>query len=183
MRGGLKRGADLVLGSGLLLVSAPLLGAAALGVWATLGRPVFFVEDRCGRYERPFRIYKVRTMRGEPPEDRDPAEDEARTPPLGRWLRRAHLDELPQLVNVLRGEMSLVGPRPLYMHYLERYSPPGRRRHEARPGLTGAAQCLHRPDMSWEEREALDLAYVSAPPSLLRDARILAATVLHLVKK
>ena len=142
----------------------------ALMVWVGMGRPVIFRHERAGWQERPFTLLKFRTMRlGE-------GSDIERLTPFGRWLRRCSLDELPQLVNVLRGEMALVGPRPLPVRYLPHYSPEQRRRHEVRPGITGWAQVRGRNAVSWGERLALDVWYVEQRSWWL-DMRILALTV------
>jgi lipopolysaccharide/colanic/teichoic acid biosynthesis glycosyltransferase len=143
---------------GLLAVTAvlwvPLLLVVALVVWLGMGRPVLFRQTRAGRQGRPFEVLKFRTMReGEGP-------DHERLTPFGRWLRTTSFDEIPQLLNVLRGEMALIGPRPLPVRYLPRYSPDQARRHDVRPGLTGWAQVNGRNALSWEERFALDCWYV-----------------------
>jgi sugar transferase EpsL len=153
-----------------LLVCLPLLAAIALAVRVGIGRPVLFRQPRPGLRERPFLLVKFRTMRP------GPGSDAERLTPLGRLLRATSLDELPELWNVLRGEMSLVGPRPLLMQYLKRYTPEQRRRHEVKPGITGWAQVHGRNAVGWEERFALDVWYVDHW-SLGLDLRILARTV------
>ena len=153
-----------------LLLCAPLLAVLALLVRLRMGRPVLFRQLRPGRDGVPFEILKLRTMRdGTGP-------DALRLTPLGRWLRATSLDELPELVNVLRGEMSFVGPRPLLVQYLDRYTPAQQRRHTMTPGITGWAQVNGRNAQSWDDRFALDLWYVDHW-SLLLDLRILARTV------
>jgi lipopolysaccharide/colanic/teichoic acid biosynthesis glycosyltransferase len=143
-----------------LLFLAPLLLAIALAVRLGLGRGIFFRQVRPGLGGRPFTLIKFRTMT----EERDAAgnllPDAQRLTRLGRFLRRTSLDELPELLNVLRGEMSLVGPRPLLMRYLDRYTPEQRRRHDVRPGITGWAQVNGRNALAWEERFARDVWYV-----------------------
>lgn len=138
----------------------PLLSLIAVVVRWRLGSPVFFRQVRPGREEGLFGLVKFRTMR----DDRDAAgqilPDAQRLTPFGRWLRSTSLDELPELWNVLKGEMSLVGPRPLLVRYLDRYTPEQRRRHEVPPGLTGWAQINGRNALSWEEKFALDVWYV-----------------------
>ncbi len=172
----LKRPFDAVAAAGALLLLAPLLlGTAALAALGGL-RPVLFRQQRTGWQEHEFCIFKFRTMT----DARDAAghllPDAQRLTPLGRWLRRTSLDELPQLLNVLRGEMSLVGPRPLLPRYLPRYSAAQRQRHRLRPGLTGWAQVQGRNALSWEEKFTLDVWYVHHV-SLRLDLRILARTV------
>ena len=155
-----KRLLDLALAGPLLLLALPLLaGAAALAALGT-GGPWLFRQRRPGWHGRLFTLYKLRTMT----DARDAAgqllPDAQRLPPLGRWLRATSLDELPQLWNVLRGDLSMVGPRPLLPEYLPLYSPEQARRHAVRPGLTGWAQVNGRNALSWEEKFALDLWYV-----------------------
>jgi lipopolysaccharide/colanic/teichoic acid biosynthesis glycosyltransferase len=156
----IKRVLD-VMGAVLALVLlAPLLLAVAVAVRLSLGRGIFFRQVRPGQGGRPFTLIKFRTMT----EDRDGAgnllSDAQRLTPMGRFLRRTSLDELPELLNVLRGEMSLVGPRPLLMRYLDRYTPEQRRRHDVRPGITGWAQVNGRNALAWDQRFALDVWYV-----------------------
>ena len=172
----LKRPFDAVAAAGALLLLAPLLlGTAALAALGGL-RPVLFRQRRTGWQEREFCIFKFRTMTDAHDAAGHPLPDAQRLTPLGRWLRRTSLDELPQLLNVLRGEMSLVGPRPLLPRYLPRYSAAQRQRHRVRPGLTGWAQVQGRNAISWEEKFALDQWYVEHQ-SLALDLRILARTV------
>lgn len=171
-----KRAGDLVIASVGLVICAPVLAAVAIAVRRTMGSPVLFRQQRSGRGGAPFAIAKVRTMRDPLPAQDSHASDQARLTPLGSRLRAWSLDELPQLVNVLRGEMSLVGPRPLPVEYLGRYSAQQRRRLEFSPGITGWAQVNGRNAVDWEERLAMDVWYVDHA-SLLLDLRILACTV------
>jgi len=151
-------------------VWVPLLLLAMVVVRAALGRPVFFVQERAGRDGRPFRLVKLRTMReGDAP-------DAERLTRVGQWLRATSLDELPELWHVLRGEMSLVGPRPLPVRYLPRYSPQQARRHEVRPGITGWAQVNGRNSLTWEQKFAYDVWYVDHM-SFWLDVKILWQTV------
>lgn len=171
-----KRILDIVLaGVGLVLVS-PLLAVVACLVWLTMGRPILFKQPRPGYRERLFSLLKFRTMS----EDRDaggnPLADSQRLTPIGRFLRSFSLDELPELINVLRGEMSLVGPRPLLVAYLPLYSPRQRRRHDVLPGMTGWAQVNGRNALTWGDRFAYDLWYVENW-SLGLDLRILGLTL------
>jgi lipopolysaccharide/colanic/teichoic acid biosynthesis glycosyltransferase len=166
----LKRSFDFLAAAAGLLVLAPLIACVALAVGVAMGRPVLFRQERPGKAGRPFTLYKFRTMRqGE-------ADDAERLTGLGRSLRRLSLDELPQLWNVLRGDMSFVGPRPLLMEYLPLYSPEQARRHEVRPGITGWAHVNGRNAQSWEERLRLDVWYLDHR-SLALDLRILWLTI------
>ena len=176
-----KRVADVAVAGPLLVVTAPVQAAVAVAVAGRLGRPVLFRQRRPGRDGVPFTILKFRTMR---PLDAAAGhlDDASRLTSLGRFLRATSLDELPTLVNVLRGDMSLVGPRPLLMAYLPRYSPTQARRHEVRPGLTGLAQVSGRNAVGWDERLALDVEYVDTR-SLRLDLVILARTVAAVVRR
>jgi lipopolysaccharide/colanic/teichoic acid biosynthesis glycosyltransferase len=166
---------------GLLAVS-PLLAAVALAIRVRMGRPVLFRQERPGLGGRPFHVYKFRTMLHALGPDGKPLPDEARLTPLGRFLRASSLDELPQLWNVLRGDLSLVGPRPLLMQYLPRYTPEQARRHDVLPGITGWAQVNGRNAISWEEKFALDVWYVDHW-SLALDLRILLLTLARVVRR
>ena len=166
----MKRLFDILLVLLALPLWLPLLGIVALVVLAVEGRPVFFRQERAGKSGRPFRMLKLRTMRtGE-------GTDEERLTRLGRFLRASSLDELPELLHVLAGTMSLVGPRPLPTRYLPRYSPEQARRHEVRPGITGWAQVHGRNLLAWEDKFAYDVWYVDHQ-SLLLDIKILFLTV------
>jgi lipopolysaccharide/colanic/teichoic acid biosynthesis glycosyltransferase len=165
-----KRLLDLVGAGAALAVAAPVLGAVAVAVRLSMGSPVLFRQRRPGLKGEPFTIYKFRTMRD------GPGTDAERLTAVGRFLRATSLDELPELWNVLKGDMSLVGPRPLMMQYLPRYSAEQARRHDVLPGVTGWAQVNGRNATSWEERLALDVWYVDHR-SLWLDLRILARTV------
>ncbi|SCL32765.1 Sugar transferase involved in LPS biosynthesis (colanic, teichoic acid) [Micromonospora nigra] len=170
-----KRLFDVVLAAALLLLTAPLMAAVAVVVAVGLGRPVLFRQRRVGRDDRLFELVKFRSMR-EPDPARGLVSDADRLTPLGRWLRASSLDELPTLWNVLRGDMSIVGPRPLLPEYLGRYSPTQARRHEVRPGVTGLAQVRGRNSLDWDDKLALDVEYVDRR-SLRLDLSILVATV------
>lgn len=177
-----KRFIDLVAAAVGLVIISPLLLVLALLVRARLGSPVLFRQTRPGLHARPFTILKFRTMRDVRDASGNPLPDADRLPPLGRFLRSTSLDELPELWNVLRGDMSLVGPRPLLMEYLPLYSPEQARRHEVRPGITGWAQVNGRNALGWKERFALDVEYVEHR-SLALDARILALTLLKVFRR
>lgn len=170
-----KRTFDVLIAAALLVVTAPLQLVIAALVRLRLGRPVLFRQPRPGRDEVVFELIKFRTMR-EIDETNGLVTDEQRLTRLGRTLRSLSADELPTLWNVLRGDMSLVGPRPLLVQYLERYSPEQRRRHEVRPGITGLAQVNGRNLLSWDEKFALDVDYVDTR-STRRDLQILFSTV------
>jgi sugar transferase EpsL len=157
-----------------LIVGAPLLLVVALAVWWSLSRPVLFRQARLGRHGRPFRLAKFRTMREN---ERNLGDDDARLTSVGRFLRRFSLDELPQLWNVLQGDMSLVGPRPLLPEYRQIYTPEQARRHEVLPGVTGWSQVNGRNGLDWQERLRLDVWYVDHM-SLGLDLKILALTCL-----
>jgi len=176
-----KRGLDLVMGSVGLLVSMPVQIVVAILVRIRLGSPVLFRQQRPGKDERIFELVKFRTMK-DIDEARGLVTDEQRITPLGAWLRATSLDELPTLWNVVRGHMSLVGPRPLLVQYLDRYSDTQRRRHEVRPGITGLAQVSGRNALTWEAKLALDVEYVDRVGPML-DARILASTVLRVLRR
>jgi sugar transferase EpsL len=178
----LKRVFDIVVSAVALTVLAPVIGLIALAVWRTMGRPVLFRQARPGLHGKPFVMYKFRTMRDLRDAEGNLLPDEARLTPFGRWLRTTSLDELPELVNVLRGEMSLVGPRPLLMEYLERYTPEQARRHEVKPGITGWAQIHGRNNLSWEERLRLDVWYVDHW-SLWLDLKILWRTLWMVLRR
>jgi len=160
----------------------PLIGAVAITVRAKLGSPVFFRQRRPGLHGKPFQLVKFRTMTEEMDANGALQPDAQRLTNFGRWLRRTSLDELPELWNVITGEMSLVGPRPLLMQYLPRYTREQRRRHEVPPGLTGWAQINGRNAIEWEEKFALDVWYVENR-SLMLDLRILLLTLCRVFKQ
>lgn len=169
-----KRSLDVVVAGGVLLLTSPVQAATAAAVWMQMGSPVLFRQRRPGLDGASFTIVKFRTMRQS--EGADPSTDGQRITRLGSVLRSTSLDELPTLWNVIRGEMSLVGPRPLLEQYLERYSPTQARRHEVRPGLTGLAQVEGRNALTWDEKLRLDVSYVDHA-SLRLDLWILWRTV------
>lgn len=176
-----KRAIDIAGASiGIVVLALPIAIVAAL-VRLTLGTPVIFHQTRPGLRGRLFAMYKFRTMRDMYDTAGNPLPDQVRITRLGRFLRRTSLDELPELINVLRGEMSLVGPRPLLVEYLDRYSAEQARRHDVAPGITGLAQINGRNTLNWNDRLALDVWYVDHA-SLWLDARILAQTVIRMFR-
>lgn len=177
----IKRTVDVAVAAAGLAILGPLLAAVSLAIWSVLGRPVFFKQRRPGLGGGPFTLIKFRTMRQPRPGDDLAATDAQRLTRLGRLLRRTSLDELPTLWNVLRGDMSLVGPRPLLVDYLDRYTPEQRRRHEVKPGVTGWAQIHGRNAISWEEKFRLDVWYVDHR-SFRLDVHILVRTLLSVLR-
>lgn len=177
-----KRALDLLICAPVLLMTTPIMLMVALLIRVRMGAPIFFRQRRPGWHGRPFTLLKFRTMRDTNAADGCPEPDESRMLPLGARLRSLSLDELPQLFNVLRGEMSLVGPRPLLMEYLEIYTPEQARRHEVRPGITGWAQVHGRNSTTWEDRLTQDVWYVEHQ-SLALDFRILVMTLSILLKR
>ncbi|HLG45008.1 MAG TPA: sugar transferase [Reyranella sp.] len=170
-----KRIIDVAASASLLILLSPVFCIVAISVWMTMGRPILYAQDRVGASDRIFRLLKFRTMTGTRDKRGQLLPDKDRLTHFGIFLRRWSLDELPQLINVLQGSMSLVGPRPLLVRYLPRYSKQQRRRHEMRPGITGLAQINGRNALSWDERFALDVYYVDHW-SLALDLKILFAT-------
>ncbi len=171
-----KRAIDVVLVLIGMVILAPLFAVLAWKVRRDLGRPVLFTQPRPGLNGEVFRLRKFRTMTDARDEQGLLLPDEQRLTRFGRFLRSTSLDEIPEMVNVLRGDMSLVGPRPLLVEYLERYSPTQARRHEVRPGITGWAQINGRNNMTWDDKLALDVWYVDHR-SLWLDVRILLKTL------
>lgn len=177
-----KRILDLALILPALIVLSPVLVVAALLVRVQLGSPVLFKQIRPGLYGKPFAIFKFRTMTDECGKDGGLLPDAERLTRFGRFLRSTSLDELPELFNVLKGDMSLVGPRPLLMQYLERYTPEQARRHEVKPGITGWAQVNGRNAITWEEKFKLDVWYVDNR-SLWLDIKIIFITIWKIFKR
>ena len=173
----MKRVIDLLVASAALVLLSPLLLAAAVLVRFTMGSPVIFRQTRAGRNGVPFELLKFRTMKQPVPGSESPEHDAARLTPVGRLLRRTSIDELPSLLNVLRGDLSVVGPRPLPVAYVERYTPEQARRLLVRPGLTGWAVIHGRNALGWDERFELDCWYVDHR-TLALDLRIILRTVM-----
>ena len=173
-----KRGLDLVLAGGALVVLSPVLAVTAVLVRTKLGSPVIFCQSRPGKDGKVFNLYKFRSMTDEKDENGELLPDEVRLTSFGKKLRATSLDELPELWNILKGDMSIVGPRPLLVRYLPLYNEEQRHRHDVRPGLTGWAQVNGRNTLSWEDKFRYDVYYVRNV-SFLLDAK----TVLLTVKK
>lgn len=178
----MKRWIDIVVAGAVLAVGAPVLAATAALVYVDVGRPLLFRQPRVGLGGRVFEIQKFRTMKDAVDREGRPLPDGERLTAVGRFLRASSLDELPQLLSVLRGDMSLIGPRPLLVEYLPRYSPTQARRHEVKPGITGLAQVAGRNGLSWPEKFALDVFYVDHQ-SLRLDLTILAKTVVTVLRR
>lgn len=178
----MKRIFDILVSASLLVLLLPVFLVLYSLVRIHLGRPVLFRQRRPGLHERPFTLYKLRTMNDCRDGDGVLLPDAERLTKIGRFLRRTSLDELPELWNVLHGEMSLVGPRPLLVQYLDRYTSEQARRHEVRPGITGWAQVNGRNAVSWEERFRMDVWYVDNG-SFRLDLRILLTTLWVIVKQ
>lgn len=178
----IKRPQDFILSLIAIILLSPILIVLAILVGIKLGRPILFTQDRPGKDGRVFKLYKFRTML--PPKDGiiDPKQDAQRLTPFGKKLRSTSLDELPELFNMLKGDMSIVGPRPLLVRYLERYSPQQARRHEVRPGFTGLAQTHGRNAISWEEKFDWDVRYVDHI-TFLDDWRIVFDTIRTVIKR
>jgi len=178
----IKRVVDIVGASVGIILLAPVMLAVALLVLLTMGRPVLFRQQRPGLRGKPFTLYKFRTMRDARTASGELLPDDLRLTTFGKWLRSTSLDELPELFNVLKGEMSLVGPRPLLMEYLPRYSPEQARRHEVKPGITGWAQVNGRNALTWEEKFRMDVWYVDHW-NLWLDMKIVLLTIWKVLKR
>jgi lipopolysaccharide/colanic/teichoic acid biosynthesis glycosyltransferase len=178
----MKRLFDVTVALFCLFLFSPVMLVLAILIARRMGRPVIFAQQRPGRGGRPFRMYKFRTMNGQRDARGALLPDAERLTRLGRWLRSSSLDELPGLWNVLRGDMSMVGPRPLLMAYLDRYTPDQARRHVVRPGITGWAQVNGRNALTWKQKFELDTWYVDHR-SFLLDLRILMMTVTRVIRR
>ncbi|MDD3029735.1 MAG: sugar transferase [Alphaproteobacteria bacterium] len=160
MQRALKSLVDFIAALFLLVVTVPLMAGLALSIWIKLGRPVLFRQTRIGKNEKPFTLFKFRSMRNSRDKEGKLLDDAQRLTPFGKALRASSLDELPELFNILKGEMSFIGPRPLLPEYLPFYDEVQKKRHRVRPGLTGLAQVHGRNALNWEEKLAFDVAYV-----------------------
>jgi sugar transferase EpsL len=177
----IKQAFDFLIAALLLVLLAPVLAGLAMAVWVSMGSPVLFRDLRAGYKGRAFTLVKYRTMNSLCDAHGQLLPDERRLTRFGEFLRRFSLDEIPQFWNVCKGEMSLVGPRPLFMRYLERYTPEQARRHEVKPGITGWAQVNGRNELQWEDRFRMDVWYVDHW-SLGLDARIIGRTILKVLR-
>ena len=178
----IKRPQDLLCASVALIVLSPVIGVTALLVRAKLGAPVFFTQERPGLDGKVFRLYKFRTMTDARDKEGNLLPDEDRLPAFGKKLRSTSLDELPELINIWKGDMSVVGPRPLLVRYLTRYNEFQARRHEVRPGFTGLAQVSGRNALSWDEKFAKDVEYVDHV-TFFGDWKIIFETVRTVLKR
>lgn len=178
----LKRAIDLAIGGSMFLVSAPILVGASVAIAKSMGRPVLFKQQRPGLHGEPFHIYKFRTMTDERDSQGELLPDEQRMTKVGSIIRKTSIDELPQLINVLKGDISLVGPRPLLMEYLPLYSKEQNKRHLVKPGITGWAQVNGRNAISWEDKFKLDVWYVENQ-SFKLDMYILYKTLINVLNR
>ena len=178
----MKRAFDIVVSVVALIFLLPLMLAIAIAILLTMGRPVLFRQIRPGLNARAFQMLKFRTMTSDTDADGNALDDGARITALGHFLRQTSMDELPELWNVAKGDMSLVGPRPLLMEYVPLYSPRQHRRHETRPGITGWAQVNGRNMLSWDEKFELDIWYVENR-SMLMDLLIMTITIFKVLKR
>ncbi len=178
----IKRLFDVIISLFVLIILSPIMLITAILVRIILGSPVIFKQERLGKDEKIFTLYKFRSMTDEKDESGKLLPDSKRLTKFGKTLRSLSLDELPQLFNVLKGDMSLIGPRPLLVEYLERYNEEQRHRHDVRPGITGLAQCSGRNLLSWQEKFKLDVEY-SRNVSFLKDVKIFFNTIKILFKR
>lgn len=178
----IKRILDIISSLLAIIILSPLLAVIAVLVKTKLGSPVLFKQERPGKDEKIFTLMKFRTMTDERDENGELLPDEVRLTKFGKFLRSTSIDELPELFNILKGDMSVIGPRPLLVEYIPRYNEHQHRRHEVRPGLSGWAQVNGRNSISWEEKFDLDVEYVDNY-SFAMDVKILFMTVLNVLKK
>jgi len=178
----MKRIIDLVISLTLLICFSPIVVMTGIFVWVKMGSPILFTQERPGLHGKPFNLYKFRTMLNLEDVQGNLLSDELRLTSFGKFLRKYSLDEFPQLINVVKGEMSLVGPRPLLLEYLEKYTNEQLKRHEVKPGITGWAQVNGRNAITWEEKFKLDIWYVENQ-SIILDLKILVITFFKVVKK
>lgn len=177
-----KRLMDIFVAIIALILLLPIILITAIAVRFFLGSPIIFTQTRPGQYGKAFNMYKFRTMTNSKDNNGNLLPDDKRLPPFGKFLRASSLDELPELYNILKGEMSLVGPRPLLMQYLNRYTDEQMKRHNVKPGITGLAQISGRNSLSWEEKFKLDVKYVETQ-SFFLDLKILFLTPFRIIKR
>jgi undecaprenyl phosphate N,N'-diacetylbacillosamine 1-phosphate transferase len=177
-----KRPLDAFLSTGALIVLSPVLLVTGIAVRLKLGSPVIFSQDRPGKNGKIFKLFKFRTMTDEKNENGELKSDEERLTPFGKKLRSTSLDELPELINIVKGDMAVVGPRPLLVQYLSLYNKHQSRRHEVRPGLTGLAQAHGRNGLSWEEKFDYDVEYVDNV-TFIEDCKVIADTIKEVINK
>ncbi len=178
----IKRPLDCIIATGALAVLSPVLGVTAIAVKKNLGTPVIFTQERPGKDEKIFKLYKFRSMTDERDADGELLPDEVRLTKFGKFLRSTSLDELPELFNIIKGDMAIVGPRPLLVRYLPRYSEYHKRRHEVRPGLTGLAQVHGRNAVSWADRFDWDVKYTEKV-TFKGDCKIILDTIKIVLKR
>ena len=178
----MKRFIDILISVIALIILSPIFLLVAMKVRQNLGSPIFFLQERPGQNGKIFKMIKFRSMKDAVDKHGHPLPDEERITPFGQKLRSTTLDEMPQLINVLKGDMSIVGPRPQLCEFMEHYTPHQMRRHEVKPGMTGLAQVSGRNNLSWEEKFALDVDYVDSRTVLL-DFKIMFKTVQVMLKK
>lgn len=178
----IKRPLDFCLSLGALIVLSPVIVLTAILIKLKLGSPVIFKQPRPGKDEKIFNIYKFRTMTDERDENGELLPDEVRLTDFGKFLRSTSLDELPELINMVKGDMAVVGPRPLLVRYLDRYSEEQHRRHEVRPGLTGYSQAHGRNAVSWVDKFKMDVDYVDHI-TFIGDLKIILETVLAVINR
>lgn len=176
----IKRLLDIILSLAALIILLPIMGVIAVLVGTKLGRPVIFKQDRPGKDEKIFTMYKFRSMTDERDENGELLSDGVRLTKFGKILRSTSLDELPELFNILKGDMSIVGPRPLLVQYLPLYNEDQKRRHEVRPGLTGLAQVCGRNGICWEEKLKLDVEYLNTI-GVIGDLKIIMSTLKNVI--
>lgn len=179
----LKRFLDIFLSGMALIILSPILLVTAILVRVKLGRPVIFCQERPGKDEKIFKLHKFRSMSDARDENGELLPDEERLGRFGRWLRSTSADELPELFDIFCGKMSIVGPRPLLVKYLPLYTEEQHHRHDVRPGLTGLAQVNGRNNLTWEQKFAYDIQYISNGITLKQDVSILLQTVLCVIRR
>lgn len=177
-----KRYLDIIMATAIMICLTPISLLATIAILCKMGRPILFSQTRAGLHGAPFRMFKFRTMTNKRDKNGVLLKDAQRITPLGRLLRRTSIDELPQLWNVIKGDMSIVGPRPLFMEYMPYYTEREQKRHEVRPGITGLAQVTGRNVLLWDERLELDVRYVEQI-SFKLDCHIIVQTIIKVLRR